>query len=346
MAKGGGGGGNQIAMVINLDKCLGCHTCTVACKNLWTNKGGREYMYWNNVESRPGEGYPRNWETKGGGFQGGQPDPGIFPTNSEYGVGPEGQIVDFDYQTGLFEGGGIVNPEPIPMSEDPIDPQDIRLSNWDEDQGDGDFPNSYNFYLPRMCNHCDRPACLESCPRKAIYKREEDGIVLVDQDRCRGYRQCVRTCPYKKIFFNSETLKSEKCIFCYPRIEGGEATACAVQCPGRVRHVGFVSNTSSDVYKLVNDWQVALPLHPEYETGPNVYYIPPFSGPSQVDSQGNLLNVERIPMDYLRSLFGPDVDAAIGTLRAERDSVMAGGGQSVLLEILNSNTRYQLGGES
>ena len=115
MAKGGG---NQIAMVINLDKCIGCHTCTVACKNLWTNKGGREYMYWNNVESRPGEGYPRSWESKGGGFQGGQPDPGIYPTNSEYGLGPQGEIVDYDYQAGLgldLQGNaGIVDADPQP----------------------------------------------------------------------------------------------------------------------------------------------------------------------------------------------------------------------------------------
>jgi DMSO reductase family type II enzyme iron-sulfur subunit len=253
MAKGGGG--KQIAMLINLDKCLGCHTCTVACKNLWTNKGGREYMYWNNVESRPGEGYPRNWESKGGGFQGGQPDPGIFPTNDEYGVGPQGEIVDYDYQAGLgldLQGNaGIVD----------ADPQPSWLSNWDEEQGDGTFPNSYYFYLPRMCNHCDRPACLESCPRQAIYKREEDGIVLVDQDRCRGYRQCVRTCPYKKVFFNSETLKSEKCIFCYPRLELGEPTDCSTQCPGRVRHVGFVSDSASDVYKLAKDLATTLGLN-------------------------------------------------------------------------------------
>jgi complex iron-sulfur molybdoenzyme family reductase subunit beta len=329
---GKGGGGNQIAMVINLDKCIGCHTCTIACKNLWTNKDGREYMYWNNVESRPGEGYPRNWESKGGGFQGGQPSPGIYPTNSEYGLGPQGEIVDYDYQAGLgldLKGNaGIVD----------ADPQPQWLSNWDEDQGDGQYPNTYYFYLPRLCNHCDRPACLEACPRLAIYKREEDGIVLVDQDRCRGYRQCVRTCPYKKVFFNTQTLKSEKCIFCYPRIEGGTANACAVQCPGRVRNVGFVSDPSSDVYRLVEDLQVALPLHPEFETGPNVYYIPPFSGPSQVNPDGSLINVDRIPVDYLRSLFGPAVDAAIATLRDAR----ASGDPDGILATLSSNDRYDI----
>ena len=327
-----GGGGNQVAMVINLDKCIGCHTCTVACKNLWTNKDGREYMYWNNVESRPGEGYPRNWESKGGGFQGGQPDPGTYPENSDYGLGSRGEIVDYDYQAGLgldLQGNaGIVD----------ADPQPEWLSNWDEDQGDGQYPNNYYFYLPRLCNHCDRPACLEACPRNAIYKREEDGIVLADQVRCRGYRQCVRTCPYKKIFFNTQTLKSEKCIFCYPRIEGGTANACAVQCPGRVRHVGFVSDPSSDVYKLAKDLQVALPLHPEYETGANVYYIPPFSGPSQVNPDGSLINVDRIPVDYLRFLFGPDVDAAIATLRDAR----ANGDPNGILAILNSNDRYDI----
>jgi len=327
-----GGGGTQLAMVINLDKCIGCHTCTVACKNLWTNKDGREFMYWNNVESRPGEGYPRNWESKGGGFQGGQPDPGIFPTNSEYGLGPQGEIVDYDYQSGLgldLQGNaGIID----------ADPQPEWLSNWDEDQGDGQYPNSYNFYLPRLCNHCDTPACLEACTRNAIYKREEDGMVLVDQDRCRGYRQCLRTCPYKKIFFNTQTLKSEKCIFCYPRTEGGTANACAVQCPGRVRHVGFVSDETSDVYKLAKDLQVALPLHPEYETGPNVYYVPPFSGPSQVNPDGSLINVDRIPVDYLRALFGPDVDGAIATLRNAR----ANGDPDGILAILNSNDRYDI----
>jgi len=73
---------------------------------------------------------------------------------------------------------------------------------WDEDVGAGDYPNTHFFYLPRICNHCTNPACLAACPRGAIYKREEDGIVLVDQERCRGYQHCVGACPYKKVYFN------------------------------------------------------------------------------------------------------------------------------------------------
>ena len=68
------------------------------------------------------------------------------------------------------------------------------------------------FYLARICNHCTYPGCLASCPRTSIYKRPEDGIVLVDQERCRGYQECVKACPYKKVFFNSVTGTSEKCI--------------------------------------------------------------------------------------------------------------------------------------
>ena len=76
-------------------------------------------------------------------------------------------------------------------------------------------------YLPRLCEHCLNPACVATCPSGAIYKREEDGIVLIDQDKRRGWRMCITGCPYKKIYFNWKSGKSEKCIFCYPRIESG-----------------------------------------------------------------------------------------------------------------------------
>src|SRR5690554_8206109 len=72
-------------------------------------------------------------------------------------------------------------------------------------------------YLPRLCEHCLNPACVASCPSGAIYKREEDGIVLIDQDKCRGWRMCISGCPYKKIYYNWKSGKSEKCIFCFPR---------------------------------------------------------------------------------------------------------------------------------
>ena len=83
---------------------------------------------------------------------------------------------------------------------------------------------AFMFYLPRICNHCLNPTCVSACPSGAMYKREEDGIVLVDQDACRGWRMCVSGCPYKKVYFNHSTGKAEKCTLCYPRIEVGEPT--------------------------------------------------------------------------------------------------------------------------
>jgi nitrate reductase beta subunit len=95
-------------------------------------------------------------------------------------------------------------------------------------------------YLPRLCEHCLNPACVASCPSGSIYKREEDGIVLIDQDKCRGWRMCVSACPYKKIYYNWKSGKAEKCIFCYPRIEAGQPTVCSETCVGRIRYLGVL----------------------------------------------------------------------------------------------------------
>jgi len=95
-------------------------------------------------------------------------------------------------------------------------------------------------YLPRICNHCLNPACVASCPSRALYKRGEDGVVLVDQNVCKGWRFCTSACPYKKVYFNWESGKAEKCIFCFPRTETGQCNACAHSCVGRIRHVGVL----------------------------------------------------------------------------------------------------------
>jgi nitrate reductase beta subunit len=95
-------------------------------------------------------------------------------------------------------------------------------------------------YLPRICNHCLNPACVAACPSGAIYKRSEDGVVLVNEDKCRAWRMCVAACPYKKVYYNWATGKSEKCILCFPRMETGQAPACAHSCVGRIRYMGVL----------------------------------------------------------------------------------------------------------
>ena len=106
------------------------------------------------------------------------------------------------------------------------------------------------FHLARICNHCTYPGCLGSCPRNAIYKRPEDGIVLIDQSRCRGYRKCVEGCPYKKAIYRPTSRTSEKCIGCFPRVEGQDKdvsptgapaeTRCMSACVGKIRLQGLV----------------------------------------------------------------------------------------------------------
>ena len=103
-----------------------------------------------------------------------------------------------------------------------------------------EYEQAFMFYLPRICEHCLNPSCVASCPSGAMYKREEDGIVLVDQDKCRGWRFCVSGCPYKKVYFNHQSGKAEKCTLCYPRIEAGQPTICSETCVGRIRYLGLL----------------------------------------------------------------------------------------------------------
>lgn len=294
----------QVAMVIDLNKCIGCQACTAACKSLWTDEEGQESMLWNNVETKPGPGYPKDWETQGGGFRDGVLQYGDLAPQENF-----GRVVPLNHEDVYFKGTAdrLVQKEPMGHG-----------ANWDEDTSSGDYPNNYHFYLPRLCNHCTRPACLEACPVRAIYKREQDGIVLVDADKCQGFRLCNRACPYDKVYFNYVTKKSQKCIFCFPRLEQGVAPACARQCPGRLRFVGFLEDEDGPIHKLVNEWKVALPLHPEYGTEPNVYYVPPILPPT-FDAEGRFSDEPRVPMEYLRYLFGPEVDGALITMQEEMD---------------------------
>ncbi len=296
----------QLAWVFDLNKCIGCQTCSVACKMLWTQDEGTEHQWWMTVNTQPGLGTPKGWETMGGGYKGGKQTPGKLPTPEEFGSG-----WDYNYDEVLHGGKGRnVHLEKTAGSK-------TWGMNWDEDEGAGEFPNSYFFYLPRLCNHCTQPGCVEACPNDALFKREEDGLVLRNEDLCKGAQMCARACPYKKIYFNPAQKVSQQCIGCFPRIEQGVAPACVRQCPGRAAWIGFLDDTHGSVSKLVNQWKVALPLHPEFETKPNVYYIPPLS-PVPINADGTWNEGgDRIPAAYLESLFGPPVHGAVDTIKAE-----------------------------
>jgi ethylbenzene hydroxylase subunit beta/complex iron-sulfur molybdoenzyme family reductase subunit beta len=313
-------------MVFDLNKCMGCQTCSVACKMLWTRDDegtdGTDYMWWCSVNTMPGRGYPRDWEKMGGGYRNGVPQPGLRPTREEYGGG-----WDFNYEEVFYGGKGTS------AHLRPDGPEPTWGPNWDEDQGAGEWPNSYFFYLPRLCNHCTNPVCVEVCPEEAMLKRQGDGVVLRDEARCKGQQRCLEACPYKKIFFNHVRGVSQHCIACFPRLAEGVAPACARQCPGRGVFVGYVDEKEGPIHKLLQVYRVALPLHPEYGTGPNVFYVPPLS-PAPLNEDGSPDDEKsRIPIEYLESLFGPRVSEALDTLKREMNRTRAGQ-RSELMDIL------------
>jgi nitrate reductase beta subunit len=307
----------QFAAVFNINRCIACQTCTKACKSTWTFSEGQEYMWWNNVETKPYGGYPQNWDVK------------TLALLNE--ADPEGQVWDTSTRDdqkspyGVYNGSTIFEAATklggeqsaigyIPTDKEWSAPNIFEDASTARQDGGAALPEhkTWFFYLQRICNHCAYPACLAACPRNAIYKREEDGIVLIDQKRCRGYRKCVEQCPYKKPMYRGNTRVSEKCIACYPRIEGRDPlsdgvpmeTRCMSACVGKIRLQGLVkvdadgswaNDPTNPMFYLVRVEKVALPLYPQFGTSPNVYYIPP----------------RWVPRGYLHQMFGPGVDDAI-----------------------------------
>ena len=226
--------------------------------------------------TNPGQGYPRQWADQArwnGGWEldrkgrlrlkaGGQLKKllTIFSNPDLPAIDDYYEPFTYDYETLVDAPLGDRDPVARPHSQLTGKPMDVTWGpNWDEGLAGGPehapddphlrgieeqvrltYEQAFMFFLPRICEHCLNPSCVASCPSGAMYKREEDGIVLVDQDRCRGWRYCVSGCPYKKVYFNHRTGKAEKCTLCYPRIEIGQPTICSETCVGRIRYLGLV----------------------------------------------------------------------------------------------------------
>jgi nitrate reductase beta subunit len=402
----------QISMVFHLDKCIGCHTCSLACKNIWTDRRGAEYMWWNNVETKPGTGYPSLYEYQEiyhGGWQ--VTGRGLrlrLQNRLQNRLGALGNLFynpylprlddyyepwTYRYEDLFTAPQGDDQPTARPISLVDGQPMDIEAGpNWDDDlsgspqyaRGDPNLASLTPeeqaqlfemerlvfFYLPRICNHCLNPACVAACPAGAIYKRGEDGIVLVSQDKCRAWRMCVSGCPYKKVYYNWASGKSEKCILCYPRQETGQAPACFHACVGRIRYLGVLlydagrieeaasapaeqlvaaqrgllldpndpevaveadrrgiphgvleAARRSPVYRFVREWELALPLHPEFRTVPMLFYVPPLLPVVGTSEQGGAyrladdlfssLESARMPLRYMAHLLAAGNEAPV-----------------------------------
>ncbi|MEB3751685.1 nitrate reductase subunit beta [Geobacillus icigianus] len=398
----------QVGMVMNLDKCIGCHTCSVTCKNTWTNRPGAEYMYFNNVETKPGIGYPKQWENqekykggwelKDGELRLKSGSKAMRLVNLFY--NPYQPTIDDYYEPWNYDYETLTNSpqkrhQPVARPKSAITGEWMEVSwgpNWEDDLAgahitglrdpnvvkmeqaiQAEFEDVFMMYLPRICEHCLNPSCVSSCPSGAMYKRDEDGIVLVDQNACRAWRYCVTSCPYKKVYFNWQTNKAEKCTLCFPRIEAGLPTICSETCVGRIRYIGVMlydadqvkeaasvadekqlyhaqldifldpndptviaeakkagipdewmaAAQRSPIYKMIVDWKIALPLHPEYRTLPMVWYIPPLSPiMNTIEGKGSQANADdifpaidkmRIPIEYLANLLTAGDTAHIRT---------------------------------
>jgi nitrate reductase beta subunit len=286
----------QIAYIFDTNKCIECQTCTIACKTTWTSGKGQEQIFWNNVETKPYGGYPQAWDLKLLERLEGQ-----RWNRERY----EGRTV---FENVAF-GSAVTGHRP--------EQDEYAYPNLGEDEITGSIEageylagvhTQWMFYLARICNHCTYPGCLAACPRKAIYKRKEDGVVLVDQSRCRGYQECVKACPYKKVFYNAMTRTSEKCIGCYPRVEQGLQPRCVESCIGKIRLQGWLSKPDearpdNPIDHLVHIKKIALPLYPQYGTEPNVYYVPPV----------------HVPRTFLVQMFGPGAKTAVERYMKAKD---------------------------
>ena len=143
--------------------------------------------------------------------------------------------------------------------------------SWVKQVEQGRYPNTRRFFLPRLCNHCQKPLCVEACPTKASWQRE-DGAVLVREERCVGCRLCMAACPYDARFYHPETHIVGKCTFCVHRVEQGPGPACVNTCQGRARTFGDLNDPHSEVARLVAS-QPTQVIKPEMGTEPQVFYI-------------------------------------------------------------------------
>ncbi|MFX0082628.1 MAG: 4Fe-4S dicluster domain-containing protein [Candidatus Hodarchaeota archaeon] len=142
-----------------------------------------------------------------------------------------------------------------------------------KDTPGGNFPNLTMDFLPKLCNHCENPPCVDSCTEEALYKRD-DGIVILDPEFCTGCQSCLTACPYNVIVFYDDTNIAGKCNFCFQRVDQGLEPFCVICCEGQAIHFGDLNDSNSRISKIISE-KGTFQLKTEEGTKPKVYYIPP-----------------------------------------------------------------------
>jgi len=199
----------QLALIIDLNVCVGCHACVTSCKE---------------------------WNTSG--------TAGFMTDESPYGKDPTGTFFN-------------------------------RVQTYEI----GEFPTTETLHFPKSCLHCEDPPCVPVCPTGASYKRKEDGIVLVDYDKCIGCRYCSWACPYGAREIDETQKVMKKCTLCVDRIydeelpESERKPACVLACPTNARLFGDVHDSESEVSATIRE-EGGYQLMPEWGTKPANHYLP------------------------------------------------------------------------
>ena len=165
-------------------------------------------------------------------------------------------------------GCSIENQAPIGQFRTTVKQYEVAL-----EKDEGIQKEVKSFMLPRLCNHCDNPPCVQVCPVQATFQRD-DGVVMVDNERCVACAYCVQACPYDARFINDDTLTADKCTFCAHRLEQGLLPACVETCVGGARIIGDLKDPSSEINRLIAENKDDIKvLKPEAGTNPHVFYI-------------------------------------------------------------------------
>ncbi|MEQ8246236.1 MAG: 4Fe-4S dicluster domain-containing protein [Alphaproteobacteria bacterium] len=205
-----------------------------------------------------------------------------------------GLVIDLDTCVGChacavsckeWNTGGIAAPltDTDPYGADPDGVWFNRIHSFETDSG----ASGRTVHFPRSCLHCDNALCVTVCPTGASYKREEDGIVLVDEDRCIGCKLCSWACPYGAREYDVSEGVMKKCTLCVDRIynenipQARRVPACVSACPVSARHYGDLADPTSDVSRLVAE-RGGRDLMPDLGYAPVNKYLPPRAAPAPV----------------------------------------------------------------
>ena len=240
----------KLGLVIDLDTCVGCHACATGCKQ-WNSSGVAGPV----TDEHPyGKDPTGVWFNRVHSYE-------VAAIESLLPLGEGARRADEGSATRC--GSSLAaNPLPNPSPE-----------------GRGAQP-AMTLHFPRSCLHCETPACVTVCPTGASYKRAEDGIVLVDEDKCIGCKLCSWACPYGAREYSEVEGVMKKCTLCVDRIynealpEAEREPACVQVCPTRARHFGDLGDPESKVSKLVAE-RGGVALMPELGYAPVNRYLPP-----------------------------------------------------------------------